>query len=172
MSADERALTQLRVAFTRHGITKRADVLRLASEAVGRYLWSTKAMTPDEVADLVARLARVPVGNLPGHAARLEREEAARAAAAPRSAIVCTRGAGEPTDADRATIERFAARLEVLQAAGLDPRDPPDEVTAAAIAALAGAGLLPGSNAPDVPNAGNVPDGANADNGGVLPLPL
>jgi hypothetical protein len=169
VSAPERKLTQLRVAFTRHGITRRADVLRLAAEAVGRYLWSTKAMTEDEVDALIARLARVPVGALPSHAARLEREEAARARRP--AAVVCGRG-GTPTDEDRATVERFAARLEVLQAAGLDPRDPPDVVTAAAIAVLADAGLLPGSNVPDVPNDGNAPDGDNADNGGVLPLPL
>lgn len=164
MSATERQLTQLRVAFTRHGITRRADVLRLAADHAGRHLWSTKAMTGAEVDALIARLARLPVGPLPGHAARLEREEADRA----RRFGVRACG-GKPTDADRATIGRFAARLEVLQAAGLSPDDPPDAVTAAAIAALADAGLLPGDNTPNTPNAANVPDG---DNGGVLPLPL
>lgn len=167
----DRQLTQLRVAFTRHGITKRPDVLRLAAEHAGRHLYSTRAMTGGEVDELIARLGRLPVGPLPGHAARLEREEEARARAAATAGtiVVCNRGPGEPTDGDRATVARFAATLEVLQAAGLSPTDPPDEVTAAAVAALADAGLLPGTYVPNAPDGDN---GDTADNGGVLPLPV
>lgn len=85
MSAPEQKLGQLRLAFTRHRITDRADVLRLAADHVGRYLWSTKAMTETEVDALTARLNRLPVGGLPSHAARLRRaEEAAASAAAHR----------------------------------------------------------------------------------------
>lgn len=148
-----RQLTQLRVAFTRHGVTKRSDVLRLCAEHAGRHLYSTRAMTGDEVDGLIARLARVPVGALPSHAARLEREEeerARRAAAVariPDSTILCG-VRGEPTTGDLETVAELA---DALSAA--DPFAP-------AIAVLRAHGLLAGDNADNAPN---------GDSGGVLP---
>ena len=157
----DRQLTQLRVAFTRHGVTKRPDVLRLSAEHAGRHLYSTRAMTGTEVDALIARLGRLPVGPLPGHAARLEREEEARARRAaaveriPAGTIICTPGGKQPTTADLEAVAEFG---EFLSAAGPPPGTDP---FAPAIAVLRAHGLLPGDN---------TPDGDDGDNGGVLPF--
>lgn len=120
-------LRDLVLAFQRHGITRREDRIRLCIDHAGRHLVSSSDLTEEEVGTLLGRLERLPVGNLPGHVARLHREEEARAReAAARSRIpagtrVCTRDGRPATAGDLEQVAEFAEQLDVLAEAGLLP---------------------------------------------------
>lgn len=125
MSAPAERLRDLVLAFQRHGITRREDRIRLCIDHAGRHLTSSADMTEAEVDQLLHRLARLQVGNLPAVVTRLHREEEERARrAAERSrqapqAIVCTRGGGKPTARDLEAVRGFADQLTVLTEGGL-----------------------------------------------------
>lgn len=127
MSAPAGKLTQLVLAFQRHGITRREDRIRLCIDHAGRHITSSSELTEVEVDRLLERLARLPVGNLPGHVARLHREEEARAREAaarariPAGTSLCSRGGGQPTVGDLEAVAEFAEQLDVLAEAGLLP---------------------------------------------------
>lgn len=130
MSAPAGKLTQLVLAFQRHGITRREDRIRLCIDHAGRHLTSSSGLTDAEVDALLDRLARLPVGNLTGVVARLVAAEEAKAReAAARSRIpagtsLCSRGGGQPTVGDLEAVAEFAEQLDVLADAGLLPAGP------------------------------------------------
>jgi len=127
--ADGRQLQRLVLAFTRHGITERADRLRLCSQHAGRRLSSSSQLTSQEATGLEHRLNGLPVnGALTAWVAHLvqeEEREARERASRPRpspAVIVCrTGGGGPPTAEDLAAVQEFAEQLQVLADAGLIP---------------------------------------------------
>ena len=137
MSAPAGKLTALVLAFAARGIdhNRRADRLRLCTDATGRLITSSSQLTETEVDQLLARLDRLPPGTDLRHAAarlvQQEEERAAAAAARSRAAaddpnrvlspeevaarlggvIVC-RGGATLTERDAAEVEQFALDLD------------------------------------------------------------
>jgi hypothetical protein len=115
-------LRELGIAFSRHGINRREDRLRLMSDHVGRQLYTSGQLTFAEAATLLERLDRLEVGDLPRALARLIRAEENRAREyAQRSRPVgwiCTRtgrgrGCTPITEDDWAQAERTGEQLEL-----------------------------------------------------------
>lgn len=111
MSAPAGKLTALVLAFTRHGIDRREDRIRLCADHAGRHITSSSQLTADEVDGLLARLERLPVGVLPGAVARLvaAEEQRAREAAGNITARLPAEHAADP----------IAVAVGVLTAAGV-----------------------------------------------------
>jgi len=123
--ADGRQLQRLVLAFARHGITERADRLRLCSQHAGRRLDTGNQLTAQEAAELEHRLTGLPVNGAlrtwVDHLVREEEREARERASRPQlppGVIVC---GGTPTDADVEVLLEFGEQLRVLQDAGLLP---------------------------------------------------
>lgn len=141
MSVPDGKLRALVLAFAARGIdhNRRADRLRLYSDAVGRHITSGSQLTETEVDQLLARLDRLPPGTDLRHAAarlvQLEEERAAAAAARSRAAaedpnrvlspeevaarlggVILCGPAGPITDGDAAAVEQFALDLDIRAA--------------------------------------------------------
>lgn len=136
--ADRDQLGRIATAFTRLGITDRADRLRLLSDAVDRELYSSSKLTSDEADAIEQRLRTARPPALRAHLAALVRAEEAkaadraRAAGVPAGTILC--GPKPPTDDDLAKVAEFAAALA--------ERGPAPDPIDTAVANLRDAGLI------------------------------
>jgi hypothetical protein len=141
--ADREQLRDLGIQFSRHGINRRAGRLLLVREHAGRWVDSMSQLSWMEAAALQQRLRRVPVGSLPSHVERLQREEERKVAewaghsypapplekGAPKGRVVgfaCTRtgrgrGCTAITEADMEAVRQFGEQLDLLAERGIRP---------------------------------------------------